>query len=58
MRERAPGWVFWSCKNLTPEGRCGDYENRPELCRTYEPGQDLLCVEYVTTFRGIPVVRA
>lgn len=37
----------WSCSNLTPEGRCGDYENRPELCRNYEAGSDRLCVMYV-----------
>jgi Fe-S-cluster containining protein len=39
--------IRWQCKNLTPEGRCGDYENRPELCRIYEPGQDKLCAVYV-----------
>lgn len=33
----------FDCINLTPDGRCGDYENRPGLCRRYEPGQDALC---------------
>ena len=23
------------CKNLTPEGRCSDYANRPMICRAY-----------------------
>ncbi len=46
------GTVFWSCRNLLPSGRCGDYENRPQLCRNYQPGQDAMCVE----FKGIPVV--
>jgi Fe-S-cluster containining protein len=44
--------IRWTCKNLTPEGRCGDYENRPNLCRIYEPGQDKLCAVYVE-----PIVR-
>ncbi len=39
--------IRWTCKNLTPEGRCGDYENRPNLCRIYEPGSDRLCAVYV-----------
>lgn len=44
-----PGYVGirWQCKNLTPEGRCGDYENRPNLCRIYEPGEDRLCAVYI-----------
>lgn len=24
------------CRNLTPEGRCGDYENRPQVCRDFD----------------------
>lgn len=50
------GYVYWSCKNLTPEGRCGDYENRPQLCRNYEPKQDALCIEHVPAFKNIPIV--
>ena len=38
-------WEF-SCPKLLPSGRCGDYENRPALCRRYEPGSDPLCVHY------------
>lgn len=26
------------CNELTTEGRCGIYENRPEICRTYPAG--------------------
>lgn len=36
-------WYFW-CPELTREGRCGDYPNRPDLCRSYEPMSDRLCV--------------
>lgn len=28
------------CTLLTPEGLCGNYENRPDLCRNYLPGSD------------------
>lgn len=41
------GIGHWSCTRLTPEGRCGDYDNRPALCRSYEPLSDRLCVMYV-----------
>lgn len=40
-------WL-WSCVNLTPSGRCGDYENRPPLCRDYAPAQDSLCAMHPT----------
>lgn len=36
-------WTF-RCTNLLTNGRCGDYEHRPQLCRLYEPLQDGLCV--------------
>jgi Fe-S-cluster containining protein len=29
--------VYTKCKNLTPDLRCGDYENRPALCEDYDP---------------------
>ena len=38
-------WLFW-CTKLGPDGRCGDYENRPALCRTYAAGSDGLCVHH------------
>src|SRR5258706_14631381 len=36
--------VFW-CSNLRADGRCGDYAHRPELCRDYQPGTGVVCVE-------------
>lgn len=36
----------WSCYQLQADGRCGIYENRPQLCRDYKPGSDPLCVHY------------
>lgn len=45
--EQGPDGVWrWSCNNLLETGRCGDYENRPSLCRKYRPGSDPLCVHY------------
>jgi Fe-S-cluster containining protein len=38
-------WTFW-CPNLLSTGRCGDYENRPNLCRIYVAGSDGLCVHH------------
>src|SRR4051794_11155545 len=34
----------YSCTKLQEDGRCGDNENRPQLCRDYQPGTDNLCV--------------
>jgi len=44
---RPYGAARWACTRLTPEGRCGDYENRPNLCKAYEPLSDGLCAMYV-----------
>lgn len=38
-------WLF-ECPWLTAEGRCGNYEQRPEVCRIFEPGSDGICVHY------------
>ena len=39
-------WLF-TCPKLDWEsGRCMDYENRPTLCRNYEPMSDPLCAMY------------
>lgn len=38
-------WVF-QCPKLGADGRCTDYENRPELCRHLEPGASEPCVLY------------
>jgi hypothetical protein len=29
------------CSELTPDGKCGNYANRPEVCRAFKP--DELC---------------
>jgi Fe-S-cluster containining protein len=39
-------WLFTCPKLDWDTGRCTDYENRPTLCRTYEPKSDPLCIEY------------
>jgi len=39
------GWR-WSCTALGRDGRCTIYEDRPDLCRRYLPGEDGLCVHY------------
>ena len=39
------GWR-WFCTWLMPDGRCGNYEIRPQLCRDYQPLADGLCVHY------------
>ena len=36
-------WTF-SCLNLGPSGLCTAYEDRPNLCRTYQPADNGLCV--------------
>lgn len=38
-------WMF-ACRALTPTGRCGIYETRPAICRTYEAASDGLCVQH------------
>lgn len=38
-----PVWI-WQCVDLLPNGRCGNYDNRPYgPCVLYKPGQDRLC---------------
>jgi len=38
--ETAPGLLEFACRcrALTPDGRCGIYETRPEVCRLFVPG--------------------
>jgi len=37
-------WWF-TCPLLGKDGKCGDYENRPDLCRRFVPGNgDELCL--------------
>lgn len=42
--QRSDGTWRWSCVDLLPNGRCGNYDNRPfGPCVMYEPGADPLC---------------
>jgi hypothetical protein len=42
--ETVDSWRF-NCVNLQPDGRCGDYANRPfGPCVLFRPGSDPLCV--------------
>lgn len=34
----------YKCRNLLPNGLCGDYLKRPQLCRDYAPLDDELCI--------------
>lgn len=34
----------YNCPALGHDGRCTIYEDRPDICRRYQPGQDQLCV--------------
>ncbi len=43
---REYGAWFYQCPNLLPNGRCGDYENRPQVCRKFQPGDGINCVLY------------
>lgn len=36
-------WM-WRCTALGEDGRCTIYDDRPDLCRRYEPLEDGLCV--------------
>ena len=45
------------CPWLDSAGRCGHYEERPQLCRDYTAGSSPLCVEWQSTFKGIPILK-
>lgn len=45
-RQREDGIWEWACTELQPDGRCGAYEDRPQVCRDYAAGSDALCVHY------------
>jgi Fe-S-cluster containining protein len=36
-------WYWYGCPLLQPDGRCGDYLNRPPVCRAYVAGSNPLC---------------
>lgn len=48
--------VVFDCTLVGKDGRCTNYENRPDACRAYEPKSDGLCAEFVRELRGIPIV--
>lgn len=37
--------VKFDCRRLS-NGRCADYESRPEVCRNFEAGSGSLCVHF------------
>lgn len=43
------GRWWWWCPHLTRDGRCDDYENRPHVCRSFEPASDPLCIYHRPT---------
>ena len=42
--QQANGVWRYGCTQLQPNGRCGAYEERPQVCRDFKPGSDPLCV--------------
>lgn len=44
--QKLDGTWYYSCTQLQKDGRCGIYEERPDLCRRYDAGSDPLCVHY------------
>jgi len=53
-QEGPPEAVTWrfSCSALdSASGRCGIYENRPQICRNFEAGSNPLCVHYEGPWR-------
>lgn len=37
---------YLRCKMVRSDGLCGIYEQRPEVCRSFVPGKDPLCVKH------------
>lgn len=52
--QRKPHGVKWGfeCDRLGKDGRCMQYEDRPPMCRNYEPKEDLLCIEFDGSYKG------
>jgi Fe-S-cluster containining protein len=46
FKDRHGTWIMW-CTNLTREGRCGDYDNRPPTCISFEAGEAGICVHHI-----------
>ena len=47
--------VMFDCTRVGEDGRCTQYEDRPELCKLYEAGSDSLCAMHVQKLKGIPI---
>lgn len=43
---RPYGTIVVSCPKLDADGRCSIYEDRPALCRDFEPRHSPLCVHF------------
>lgn len=50
-RPERVNWMF-DCAALGPDGRCTVYDDRPDVCRAYEPKSDPMCVEFDGPWRG------
>ena len=52
--QHKPHGVTWgfNCDRLGTDGRCMQYEDRPQVCRHYPPKEDFLCIEYDGSFKG------
>jgi Fe-S-cluster containining protein len=46
-------WV-WTCPKLAEDGRCTIYNDRPDMCRNFEPLSDGLCVHFQGAEAGDP----
>lgn len=47
--------IRYHCTRIGTDGRCTDYENRPQLCHDYQAGQDMLCAMHEFKLKGIPI---
>jgi Fe-S-cluster containining protein len=56
--QMASGEWFFSCTQLQTDGRCGAYEDRPQVCRSYVAGSDPLCVHYWAADESAEVAKA
>lgn len=45
-RRAVDGYWTFECVLIGADGRCTEYETRPQLCRDFEPGSDRLCVHW------------